>query len=58
MNPFLSFLAGIITDINFSDIETCYKAVRTRLLKSIPFLPRTHYMVSDINVYYLDYLKN
>ena len=40
VNRFLSFLAGLITDINFSDIESCYKAVRTRLLKSIPLRSR------------------
>ncbi|MEW6379803.1 MAG: glycosyltransferase [bacterium] len=36
INRFLTFLADLITDVNYSDIETCYKAVRTRLLKSIP----------------------
>lgn len=36
INRFLTFLTSIITDINFTDMETCYKAVRTRLLKSIP----------------------
>ncbi len=36
VNRFLTFLANLITDINFTDMETCYKAVRTKLLKSIP----------------------
>jgi len=36
INRFLTFLTGIITDVNYTDMETCYKAVRTRLLKSIP----------------------
>lgn len=36
INRFLTFMADLITDINYSDIETCYKAVRTRLLKSVP----------------------
>ncbi|MEW5800938.1 MAG: glycosyltransferase [bacterium] len=40
INRFLTFLADLITDINYSDIETCYKAVRTRLLKSIPIRSR------------------
>jgi glycosyltransferase involved in cell wall biosynthesis len=35
-NAFLTFLASLITDLNLSDMETCYKAVRTDLLKSIP----------------------
>jgi SAM-dependent methyltransferase len=36
INHFLTFVADLITDVNYTDIETCYKAVRTRLLKSIP----------------------
>jgi SAM-dependent methyltransferase len=35
-NKFLTFLASLITDLNLSDMETCYKAVRTELLRSIP----------------------
>ena len=35
-NTLLTFLASLITDLNLSDMETCYKAVRTDLLKSIP----------------------
>ncbi|MCL6583877.1 MAG: glycosyltransferase [bacterium] len=40
VNRFLTTLADLITDVNYTDIETCYKAVRTRLLKSIPI--RSH----------------
>jgi SAM-dependent methyltransferase len=36
VNRFLTFLTDIITDVNYTDMETCYKAVRTKLLKSIP----------------------
>ncbi|MBI5701768.1 glycosyltransferase [Candidatus Saganbacteria bacterium] len=36
MNRFLTFLTNLITDLNYTDMETCYKAVRTGLLKSIP----------------------
>ncbi len=36
MNQSLTFLANCLTDLNLSDLETCYKAVRTQLLKSIP----------------------
>ena len=36
INHLLTFYVSLITDINYSDIETCYKAVRTQLLKSIP----------------------
>lgn len=35
-NRFLTFLSNLISNLNFTDIETCYKAVRTDLLKSIP----------------------
>jgi len=36
MNKALTFLANIFTDLNLSDIETCYKAIRTPLFQSIP----------------------
>ncbi len=35
-NELLTFLCNAVTDLNLTDMETCYKAVRTRLLKSIP----------------------
>jgi glycosyltransferase involved in cell wall biosynthesis len=35
-NKFLTFLTNLVTNLNLSDMETCYKAVRTELLKSIP----------------------
>src|SRR5712692_2695264 len=35
-NRFLTFLCNLVTNLNLTDMETCYKAVRTRLLKSIP----------------------
>jgi glycosyltransferase involved in cell wall biosynthesis len=37
-NRLLTFLTNLATNVNFSDMETCYKAVRTDLLKSIPIL--------------------
>ena len=36
--PFLTFLTNIVTNVNLTDMETCYKAVRTDLLKSIPLV--------------------
>ena len=36
MNRFLTTLSNIATDLNLTDMETCYKAVRTSILKSIP----------------------
>jgi len=36
MNKFLTFLGNCLTDLYLTDLETCYKAVRTRMLRSIP----------------------
>jgi glycosyltransferase involved in cell wall biosynthesis len=35
-NGLLTALCNLVSDLNLSDIETCYKMVRTRLLKTIP----------------------
>jgi glycosyltransferase involved in cell wall biosynthesis len=35
-NKFLTFLCDVVCDLNLTDVETCYKMVRTSLLKSIP----------------------
>ena len=35
-NRFLTFLCNLFTNLNLTDMETCYKAVRTDLIKSIP----------------------
>jgi len=35
-NKFLTLLTNIVTDLNLTDMETCYKMIRTNLLKSIP----------------------
>ncbi len=35
-NSLLTFLCDLVCDLNLSDMETCYKMVRTDLLKSIP----------------------
>ena len=34
-NGFLTLFSNIMTDINLTDMETCYKAFRTEILKSI-----------------------
>jgi len=39
-NRLLTGLCNIFTDLNLTDMETCYKAVRTRLLQSIPIRSR------------------
>ena len=35
-NKLLTLLTNIVTDLNLTDMETCYKMIRTELLKSIP----------------------
>ena len=35
-NTFLTLLSNMLTDLNLTDMETCYKMVRTDLLKSLP----------------------
>jgi glycosyltransferase involved in cell wall biosynthesis len=37
-NRLLTFLTNFATNLNLTDMETCYKAVRTDLLKSIPLV--------------------
>ena len=37
-NRLITFLTNMVTDLNLTDIETCYKAVRTTLLRSIPIV--------------------
>lgn len=35
-NGFLTLLSNMFTDLNLTDMETCYKAFRTELIQSIP----------------------
>ncbi|HET6923102.1 MAG TPA: glycosyltransferase, partial [Anaeromyxobacteraceae bacterium] len=37
-NKALTFLTNLVTNLNLTDMETCYKAVRTDLLRSIPIV--------------------
>ncbi|HET9595934.1 MAG TPA: glycosyltransferase, partial [Anaeromyxobacteraceae bacterium] len=37
-NRLLTFLTNVATNLNLTDMETCYKAMRTDLLKSIPLV--------------------
>jgi 2-polyprenyl-3-methyl-5-hydroxy-6-metoxy-1,4-benzoquinol methylase len=39
-NKLLTFLCNLVSNLNLTDMETCYKAVRTSLLKSIPLVSR------------------
>jgi len=35
-NRFLTLLSNMFTDVNLTDMETCYKMVRRELLQSLP----------------------
>jgi glycosyltransferase involved in cell wall biosynthesis len=37
-NNLITFLCSLVSDLNLSDIETCYKMIRTRLFQSIPLV--------------------
>ena len=37
-NRFLTLFCNVVSDLNLTDMETCYKMVRTDLLKSIPLV--------------------
>jgi glycosyltransferase involved in cell wall biosynthesis len=39
-NTFLTLLSNMLTDLNLTDMETCYKMVRTELLQSLPLSAR------------------
>jgi glycosyltransferase involved in cell wall biosynthesis len=37
-NRFITFICNLVSNLNLTDIETCYKAIKTELLKSIPIV--------------------
>lgn len=37
-NRFLTLLSNVLTDLNLSDMETCYKMVRADILKALPLV--------------------
>jgi glycosyltransferase involved in cell wall biosynthesis len=49
-NRFLTFLANVVTNVNLTDMETCYKAVRTDLLKSIPIFSNDFRMEPELTI--------
>ena len=49
-NRLLTFLTNVITNLNLTDMETCYKAVRTSLLKSIPIESNDFRMEPEITI--------
>ena len=49
-NHILTFLANVASDLNLTDMETCYKMVRTELLRSIPLVSRDFRIEPEITI--------
>ena len=49
-NRFLTLLCNMVSDLNLSDMETCYKMVRTGLLKSIPLTGKGFEIEPEITI--------
>jgi glycosyltransferase involved in cell wall biosynthesis/phospholipid N-methyltransferase len=49
-NKLLTFFCNMVSNLNLTDIETCYKAVRTDLLKSIPITSNTFDIEPEITI--------
>ncbi|MET0555785.1 MAG: glycosyltransferase [Vicinamibacteria bacterium] len=49
-NRLLTFLTNLVTNLNLTDMETCYKAVRTALLQSIPIVSRDFRLEPELTI--------
>lgn len=49
-NRFLTLLCNLVSDLNLTDMETCYKMVRTDLFKSIPLAGRSFEIEPEITI--------
>jgi glycosyltransferase involved in cell wall biosynthesis/phospholipid N-methyltransferase len=49
-NRFLTFLTNVVTNVNLTDMETCYKAVRTDLLRSIPLVSNDFRLEPELTI--------
>jgi glycosyltransferase involved in cell wall biosynthesis len=49
-NRLLTFLCNLATNLNLTDMETCYKAVRTDLLKSIPIVSNDFRLEPELTI--------
>jgi len=49
-NRLLTFLTNLVTNVNLTDMETCYKAVRTQLFKSIPILSNDFRLEPELTI--------
>jgi glycosyltransferase involved in cell wall biosynthesis len=49
-NRLLTFLTNLVTNVNLTDMETCYKAVRTGLLRSIPIVSNDFRLEPELSI--------
>jgi glycosyltransferase involved in cell wall biosynthesis/phospholipid N-methyltransferase len=49
-NRLLTFVTNWVTNVNLTDMETCYKAVRTDLLKSIPLVSNDFRLEPELTI--------
>jgi glycosyltransferase involved in cell wall biosynthesis len=49
-NRLLTIMSDLVSDLNLTDMETCYKMVRTELLKSIPLVSRGFALEPEITI--------
>jgi glycosyltransferase involved in cell wall biosynthesis/SAM-dependent methyltransferase len=49
-NRFLTFLCNLITNLNLTDVWTGYKAIRTKLLKSVPIVANDFRLEPEITI--------
>ena len=49
-NRLLTFLTNLVTNLNVTDMETCYKAVRTGLLRSIPLVSNDFRLEPELTI--------
>jgi glycosyltransferase involved in cell wall biosynthesis/phospholipid N-methyltransferase len=49
-NRLMTFLTNCVTNLNLTDMETCYKAVRTDLLRSIPLVSNDFRLEPELTI--------
>ena len=49
-NKLLTFLCNLVSNLNLTDVWTCYKAVRTSLLRSIPLVSNDFRIEPEITI--------
>jgi glycosyltransferase involved in cell wall biosynthesis/2-polyprenyl-3-methyl-5-hydroxy-6-metoxy-1,4-benzoquinol methylase len=49
-NRILTLLTNLVTNLNVTDMETCYKAVRTDLLRSIPIISNDFRLEPELTI--------